>query len=77
MGGYGRESGGVKHQARVLGLLECAIASKLIQRSTGLGDRVTSQTRAGMESMPPKDTGEDPTFKLNGELLHGEQGKDN
>ncbi len=70
-------SGGVKCQARVLSPLECAITSKLIQCSTCLVDRVTLQTRAGTESMPPNNMGKDPTFKLNGELLHGGQGKDN
>jgi hypothetical protein len=75
--GYGRVSGGVKHEALVLGLLECASASRVIQRSTYLGDMVTLQKRAGMASMPPNGMGKDPMFKLNGELLHGGQGKDN
>ncbi len=70
-------SRGVKCQARVLDPLDCAIAIKLIRRSTGWGETVTSQTRAGTESTPPNNTGKDPTFKLNGELLHGGQGKNN
>jgi hypothetical protein len=70
-------SGGVKCQAWVLGLLECAIASKLIRRGTGWGGTITLQSRTGMESTPPSDTGKDPMFKINGELLHGGQGKNN
>jgi hypothetical protein len=69
-------SGGVKCQARVLSPLECAIISKLIRCSTCLVDGVTLQTRAGTESTPPNDMDKDPTFKLNGEFLHGGQGKD-
>ncbi len=67
----------MKHQALVLGLLECASASRVIRRSTYLGDMVTLQTRAGTASTPPNGMGKDPMFKLNGELLHGGQGKDN
>ncbi len=70
-------SGGVKCQARVLGPMECAITSKLIRHGTGWGETVTLQARAGMESMPPNNAGEDPMFKFNGELLHGGQGKNN
>ncbi len=72
-------SGSVKRQAKVkvLGPLECAIARKMIWRSTCLGGTVTRQPGMGGDITPPNSTSEASTFKLTCKLLHGGQGKDN
>jgi hypothetical protein len=63
-------------QARVLGPLECDIASKLIRRSTHIGKEATS-TQRGTTKPPEGSTATKPDFKLKGELLYEGQGKDN
>jgi hypothetical protein len=70
-------SGEVKQHVCVLGPLDCKIASKLARRSTCLVDAVTAPSGAGAQSQPPRKKEGNWTFKLNGELLHGGQGKDN
>jgi hypothetical protein len=70
-------SGEVKQHVRVLGPLDCKIATKLARRSTCLVDAVTAPSGAGAQSQPPCEKEGDLTFKLNGELLHGGQDKDN
>ena len=76
-GGFRTVSGGVRRQARVLSPLECDITNKLIRHGTDRDDTKPTTSAMGAELMPSPDTAEDQTFKLNGELLHGGQGKDN
>ena len=74
-GGFKTESGGVRHQAQVLGPLECAIADKLTRNDTDRDKRNPTTSAMGAEVTTTPHTVEDQTFKLNGELLHGRQGK--
>ncbi len=72
-GGSGR---GGEH-ARVLGPLDCAIASKLAAQNTCLVDAATATPESDKQTRATRDKNGDSTFELNGELLHGGQGKNN
>ena len=76
-GGFKTVSGGFRRQAQVLGSLKCTIADKLIRHGTDRDNRKPTTSAMGAEVMPSPHMAEDQTFKLNGELLHGGQGKDN
>ena len=65
------------HQAQVLGPLECVIADKLTWHGTDRGKVKPPTSAMGAEVSTSPHTEEDQNFKINGELLHGGQGKDN
>jgi hypothetical protein len=65
-----------RRQAQVLGPLECTIADKLTRHTQEEGKRNTALTAIGKAVSAPTQKESNNTFKLNGELLHGGQGKD-
>ncbi len=74
-GGYKRLGKGKKHQAMVLGQLECEIDNKLIQKSACLGKTVGTQKTLGGNVTPQNKPGDAPEFKLSSKLLYGGKGK--
>ena len=68
--------GDVRRQAQVLGPLECTIANKLAWHTQEEGKGNPALTAMGKAVSVPTQNELKNTFKLNGELLHGGQGKD-
>ena len=73
-GGFKTKNGGVRRHAQVLKPLECTIANKLTRHGTVRDKRKPTTSAMGAEVSSPH-TAEDQKFKINGELLHGGQGK--
>jgi hypothetical protein len=67
--------GGMTQQARVLGPLECKVASKLIWRSTHI-EKEAATTPRGPTRPLEGGTAKKPEFKLKGEPLYEGQDKD-
>ena len=67
--------GDVRRQAQVLGPLECAIADKLTRHTQEEGKGNPALTAMEKAVLAPTQKELNNTFKLNGELLHGGQGK--
>jgi hypothetical protein len=76
-GGFITKNGGIRRQAQVLGPLECAIADKLTRHGTERGKVKPPTSAMGAEVLKSPQTEGDHKFEINGELLHGGQGKDN
>ncbi len=60
----------------MLGPLDCAIAKKLACRGQDMGNTTSTKVAEG-GLKPSKDTRKTTPFKLSGELLYGQQGKNN
>ena len=74
--GFQNKNGGIRCHAQILGPLVCAIADKLTRHGTERGKLKPPTSAMGAEVSKAPHTEGDHKFKLNGELLHGGQGKD-
>ena len=74
--GFQNKNGGIRCHAQILGPLVCAIADKLTRHGTERGKLKPPTSAMGAEVSKSPQTEGGHKFKLNGELLHGGQGKD-